>query len=101
MYLLAGLGCKSKPDIEDCRRACLNYNKIMFWDKVEDEVKDLEVAESAKLRAQREVDFHEIVMREEDPGLMNCITNIEQNATKDDVACMLVAKTADELKECE
>lgn len=98
--LFFGFAC-NKPDIEDCRRACWNYNKVMFWDKVDQEVKGLSPDESATIRAQRELDYREIEQREEDQGLMNCMTNCQQDASKEQVACMITAPTAVALERCE
>ena len=53
LCLLSTIAC-NKPEIEDCRRACWNYNKIKFWEKVDQDVKDMKPAEAAILRAERE-----------------------------------------------
>ena len=97
--MMMGMACK-KPDIEDCRRACWNYNRIMFWDKVDTEVKDMAPEQSAKIRAQRELDYREIEQREEDQGLMNCITDCQQSSNDKQVKCMLDAKTAAAVEAC-
>ncbi len=99
LCLVSALGC-NKPEIDDCRRACWNYNKVMFWDKVNDEVKAMKPAEAAAVRAQRELDFQEIQEREEDPGLLNCITNCQHNANKEQVVCMQEARSAAAQKVC-
>ena len=94
-------GACNKPDMQDCRRACWNHNKVMFWDKVDQDVKGLSPEESATIRAQREIEYRKIEQREEDPGLMNCMTNCQQNASKEQVACMIEAKTAAQQQSCE
>ena len=104
-WLIMGLCCLSvsacnKPEIEDCRRACWNYNKVMFWDNVDVEVKDLPPAEAAAIRSQREIEFKEIQEREEDQGLLNCITNCQNDANKDQVKCMQEKKTAAAVEAC-
>ncbi len=93
------LAC-NKPDVEHCQRACWNYNKVMFWDKVDAEVKAMKPAEAAVIRAQRELDFKEIQEREEDPGLLNCITNCQHNANKEQIVCMQEVKTAAAMSVC-
>lgn len=94
------LSACNKPEIEDCRRACWNYNKVMFWDRVDQEVKDLPPEEAAAIRAQRELDYQEIEEREEDPGLLNCITNCQNDASKQQVQCMQEKTTAASIKAC-
>ncbi len=99
LSLLALSGC-NKPEIDDCRRACWNYNKVMFWDKVDTEVQNLPPQEAAAIRAQRELDYKAIQEREEDPGLLNCITNCQQDASRDQVKCMQEKTTAASVKAC-
>lgn len=97
--LLLASGC-NKPEIEDCRRACWNYNKVMFWDNVDQAVKDMEPEAAAAYRAQQEVEFKKIQERAEDPGLLNCITNCQNDANKEQVKCMQEATTAASLETC-
>ncbi len=72
----------------------------MFWDKVEQDVKGLPPAEAAALRAEREVEFKKIAERPEDQGLLNCITNCQNDANKDQVKCMQEKKTAASIESC-
>ena len=94
------LSACNKPEIEDCRRACWNYNKVMFWDKVNQEVKDLPPEEAALIRAQREAEFKAMQERAEDPGMLNCITNCQNDASKDQVTCMQEKTTAAAMEAC-
>lgn len=89
------------PEAEDCRRACWNYNEVMFWENVNVESKDLSPAQRATLRAHREVEYKESQEREEeDPGLLNCVTNCQNEASNDQVMCMQQKKTSADLKAC-
>jgi len=97
--LLFVVAC-NKPKVDDCRRACWNYNKVMFWDKVDRDVKDMQPAAAAAYRAQREVEFNELQMREEDPGLLNCITSCQHDANSEQVKCMLTTTTAGLMEDC-
>lgn len=99
--LLVGLafGCK-KPDLDECRRACWNYNKVKYWAKVDREVKSMPVEEAAKYRASKEIEFQEIEKREEDQGLMNCIYDCQHNSNETQIACMKDATTEAQLDTC-
>ncbi len=97
---LSTASCK-KPDIENCRRACWNGMKLGFWAKVDADVKGLTSEEAAKIRAQRELEFAKLSEREEDPGLMNCITNCQQNSNDKQVECMMEATTMARLESCQ
>ena len=94
------LSACNKPEIEDCRLACWNGMKITFWDKVEQDVKGLSPEQAATLRAEREAIFQTIQERAEDPGLLNCITNCQNDSNKTEVECMAKATTAAQLKNC-
>ena len=99
MLAFATAGC-AKPELDDCRKACWNHNKIMFWAKVDKDAEGLSPEDAAKLRAEREVEFRKIQTREEDPGLLNCITNCQHNARPDQVKCLQKATTPDEATSC-
>ncbi len=87
------LAC-NKPEIDDCRRACLNYNKVMYWELVDEQVKDLPPEEAAANRAQKEAEFQQMQERVEDPQLLNCITSCQNDANKEQVKCMTEKDTA-------
>jgi hypothetical protein len=97
--LLTASAC-NKPEIEDCRRACWNYNKVMVWDKVNQQVKDLPPEEAAVIRAQNELEFKEMQERAEDPGMLNCITNCQNDSSKEQVECLIEKTTATALESC-
>ncbi len=104
--LLLALACITafvacnKPEIEDCRRACWNYHKVLFWDAVDEEVKGLPPEEAAAIRAQKEKEFQASQERAEDPGMLNCITDCQNNANKDQVRCLQEKETATALRAC-
>ena len=93
------LGC-SKPDIDECRRACWNYNKVMYWAKVDREVKSMSIEEAAKYRASKEIEFRESEQRVEDQGLMNCIYDCQHISNNPQVACMKNATSEAQLESC-
>jgi hypothetical protein len=99
--ILIGLasGC-AKPDLDECRRACWNGNKVMFWAKVDREVKSMSAEKAAIYRAQKEEVFQEIAKREEDQGFMNCVYDCQHNSNDKQIACMKAATTEPELESC-
>lgn len=99
--LLLGMtaGC-SKPDLDECRRACWNYNEVMYWAKVDREVKSMSSEKAATYRAAKEVEFQKISKREEDQGLMNCIYDCQHNSNDQQIKCMKTAKTESALEAC-
>ncbi len=100
LFLMSvALGC-SKPDLDECRRACWNGNKVMFWAKVDREVKSMSAEKAAIYRAQKEEVFLEISKREEDQGFMNCVYDCQHNSNDKQIACMKAARTEPELERC-
>jgi hypothetical protein len=99
--LVIGLaaGC-SKPDLDECRRACWNGNRVMFWAKVDRDAKKMSAEKAAIFRAQREADFQEIAKRDEDQGFMNCVYNCQHNSNDKQIACMKAANTEPEFEVC-
>ena len=99
--LLLGLsaGCK-KPDLDECRRACWNFNEVKYWAKVDREVKSMSPDKAAAYRASKEVEFQKIAKREEDQGLMNCIYDCQHNSNDKQIQCMKEAKTEVQLDDC-
>ena len=99
LLLSMSLGC-SKPDLEECRRACWNFNKVSYWAKVDIEAKNLSADQAAAYRAAKEAEFREIELREEDQGLMNCVYDCQHNSNEKQIACMKNAKTKRVLDAC-
>ncbi|MCP4448833.1 MAG: hypothetical protein GY811_26390 [Myxococcales bacterium] len=99
LFLVSAFAC-NKPDIEDCRRGCWNYMKLTFWDKVDQEVKDMSPEQAAVIRAQREAEFQEMQERVEDPGLLNCITGCQNDASKEQIECLQEKTTAASVAAC-
>lgn len=92
-------GCE-KPDLDECRRACWNYNQVMYWAAVDREVETMPAAEAAKHRAKKEAEFRRIEKREEDQGLMNCVYDCQHNSNDKQITCMKTAKKEAALKSC-
>lgn len=99
--LLLGLSaaCK-KPDLDECRRACWNFNEVKYWAKVDREVKSMTADKAAAYRASKEVEFQKIAKREEDQGLMNCIYDCQHNSNDKQIQCMKEAKTEVQVDSC-
>lgn len=100
--LLCGLvllGC-AKPDLDECRRACWNYNRVAYWAQVDREVRDMPSGKAAKYRAAKEIEFKKIQQREEDQGLMNCIYDCQHNSNEKQISCMKNASTQAQLDGC-
>lgn len=91
--------CK-KPDLDECRRACWNYNEVKYWAKVDRDVKSMSVDKAAAYRAAKEIEFQKIAKREEDQGLMNCIYDCQHNSSDKQIQCLKKAKTEVQLDEC-
>jgi len=90
----------NKPEIDDCRKACWNYNKIMFWEKVEKDVKSMTPQKAVVFRAKRNQEFQAIAQREEDRGLLNCVTKCQHEASNKQVTCMQEAQSAAAMSIC-
>ena len=100
VFLLSlSAGCK-KPDLDECRRACWNFNEVKYWAKVDREVKSMSADKAATYRAAKEVEFQKIAKREEDQGLMNCIYDCQHNSSDKQIQCLKEAKSEVQLDDC-
>jgi D-mannonate dehydratase len=100
LLLVAFAASCEKPDLDECRRACWNYNEVMFWAKVDREVKAMSAEKAAAYRAAKEQEFQAIAKREEDQGLMNCIYDCQHNSNEKQIQCMKEATSETQLEGC-
>ena len=99
-FLLGAMAGCEKPDLDECRRACWNYNRVMYWAKVDRDVKSMSSEDAAKYRAGKELEFQKIEKREEDQGLMNCVYDCQHNSNDKQINCMKTATTQPLLEAC-
>lgn len=102
LFLLAALlvaGCQ-RVSGDNCKKICLRFNELAFWEKVELEGKELPPDGRERLRAERQKDWEAIRTREFDPGLDNCIKECRRAARPEDIACVEEATTSAAAQAC-
>ena len=92
-------GCQ-RVSGDACKKICLRFNELSFWEKVAAEGKDLPPDGRDRLKAERQKEWEAIVAREFDPGLDNCIKECRRAARPEDVACVEKATTATAAQAC-
>lgn len=102
LLLLAAVlltGCQ-RVSGDSCKKICLRFNELAFWEKVAVEGQGLPPDGRERLRAARQKDWDAIRTREFDPGLDNCIKECRRAAQPDDVACVEKATTSVAAQAC-
>jgi hypothetical protein len=85
---------------EDCEKICWRFNELSFWEKVAEEGKSMSPDGREQLMAQRKKDWQDMVKREFDPGLENCVKECRRAGKPEDVECVAKAKTAAAAQAC-
>jgi len=93
LSLTAWLGCGNAAD---CDRGCRNYYQLHYWEEANAEIAKAPEAEREALRKQKLVDLEERT----NAGIQLCIKQCTTAASKDEIKCMIAARTAPEAKKC-
>ena len=94
LLALLAAGCGANDG--DCDKACRNYFQLHYWEEANAEIAVAPVAEREALRQQKLVQLEERTNK----GIVLCVKQCRTAATKEQVACMLGAKTKAEAKTC-
>lgn len=89
-----GIGCKANP--EKCEKACRNYAELVFWEKADAEIAQAPVEKRDELRKQKLAEFTKNL----ENGINTCTSKCLSANEKDDIDCMINAKTAKQAKAC-
>jgi hypothetical protein len=88
------LGCKGDP--VKCEKACRNYAELVYWDEAEKEIAALPAPERDALRKKKMAEFSNHLSR----GVDMCSSKCMSANHKEDIECLINAKTAKEAKSC-
>jgi hypothetical protein len=90
-------GCHScKGDPEKCDKACRNYAELVFWEKANEEIEKLPVAERDAVRKEKAAEFAANLAK----GVDLCISKCVSANNTDDMNCLIEAKSAKGAKSC-
>jgi hypothetical protein len=91
-------GCEScKGDPEKCDRAARNYAQLVFWDKANKEIEALPVDQRDAVRKDKLAEFTKNVEQNIDVIVSKCVSA----NNKDQINCMIEAKSAAAAKKCQ
>src|SRR5688572_29007778 len=85
--------CKGDP--EKCDTACRNYAELVFWEKANEEIEKLPVAERDAARKQKMAELAANLEK----GIELCTSKCVSANNTDDTTCLIEAKTAKAAKD--
>jgi len=91
--MTAWLGCGSAGE---CDKACRNYYTLHYWEAANAEIAKLPEAEREALRKQKLMELDERANK----GITLCTKQCTTAASKDQIKCMIEARTAPDAKKC-
>jgi hypothetical protein len=94
VLVLVSLGCKG--EFAKCEQACRNYAHLVFWEEADKEIEAAPREQRDELRKKKLGEFTNNLER----GLHLCTSKCQDANHKEDIACMIDAKTATKVKEC-
>ena len=90
-------GCRScKGDPEKCDQMCRHYAELVFWEEANAEIEKLPVEQRDAARKEKMAKFS----RNLAAGVDMCTSKCVSANHKQDVDCVIAAKTATEAKAC-
>jgi hypothetical protein len=96
VLLLALLAAGCGASDADCDKACRNYFQLHYWEEANAEIAGVPVAEREALRQRKLVELEERTNK----GIVLCVKQCRTAATKEQVACMLDAKSKADVVAC-
>ena len=94
LLALAAAGCGANDG--DCDKACRNYFALHYWEKANAEIAGAPLAEREALRQAKLVELEERTNK----GIVLCMKQCRTAATKEQVACLIDAKTTADAVAC-
>ncbi len=94
LALLFAVGCKGDP--EKCEAAVRNYASLVYWKSADAEIAAVPPEQRDALRKQKLAAFSANLEK----GVQTLVTQCTSANNKDQINCMIEAKTADEAKAC-
>lgn len=94
LSLAALVGCHGDP--VKCDQGCRNYFTLHFWAEAD---KDIARAPADQRDALRKQKLGDLDKRMGD-GLDMCVSQCQAANNKDDIECMIAAKTVDQVRSC-
>jgi hypothetical protein len=95
MLVTVGVGACGAADA-DCDRACRNYFELHYWEEANAEIAVAPVEKREEMRKEKLVALEDRMSK----GIMLCMKQCKTAATKEQVACLLDAKTTADAKKC-
>ncbi len=92
LALLAG--CRGDP--QKCERAVRNYATLVFWQQADAAIAAVPPEQRAKIRNDKLAEFQSQL----DRGLPMLVSQCTSANNKDQIECMIEARTADQAKHC-
>ncbi len=92
--LVAAVGCKGDP--QKCEAAVRNYASLVYWQGADAEIAAVPPEQRDALRKQKLAEFSANLEK----GLQTLVTQCTSANNKDQINCMIEAKTADQAKAC-
>jgi hypothetical protein len=93
LSLAALAGCRG--DAVKCEQGCRNYFTLHFWAEADKELARAPADQRDALRKQK---VGELAKRIDDGGM--CVSQCQAANNKDDVECMIAAKTVEQVRAC-
>lgn len=91
---LSTLGCKGDP--VECEKACRNYAELVYWDEAEKEIAAVPADQRDAMRKEKMAKFSANMSR----GVDMCSSKCMSANNKEDIKCLIDAKTAKDAKAC-
>jgi hypothetical protein len=96
LVLVAGLLAACRGDPQKCEAGCRNYGTLLYWKRADAEIARLPPATRDAARRRWVGQFNS----ELENGLDFCVSQCQSANNKDDLECMIAAKTADQAEGC-
>jgi hypothetical protein len=94
LAVVLAVGCKGDP--QKCEKAIRNYATLVYWKKADAEIAAAPPEKRGELRQQKLAEFEQQMNK----GLETLVTQCTSANNKEEVNCMIEAKTAEEAKAC-
>lgn len=89
-----GIGCSGDP--QRCEQAVRNYASLVYWKEAESAIAAAAPEQRQQVRREKLAEFQTQLGK----GLKVLISQCTSANNKDQITCMIAAKTAEQAKEC-
>lgn len=92
--MMLGVGCRG--DAQKCEQAVRNYATLVYWQQADKAIAAAPPDQRTQLRVAKSAEFHSQLER----GVQTLVTQCTSANNKDQINCMIDAKTAAQAKQC-